>query len=465
MSQVAPAARLEFVLNGREVALDPASTATTLLEFLRGCGLTGSKEGCAEGECGACAVALVAPDGERSAYRVVNSCLLPLPLLAGHEVYTVESLAGRGELIDVQRAMAEAGGSQCGYCTPGFVMSLFAEQYRLDRTGPCDPAALAGNLCRCTGYRPIRDAVRSLAAPPPGVLLERLSRPAPTIDAVESERFSRPATVERCLTLLADPDATVIAGGSDLGVEANLRGRRWTRLVSLDAIGELREFTEKAESVTIGAALSLAEIARRWSDAPEVFREWLELFASPLIRNRATLGGNLVTASPIGDAAPLLLCLDARVHIAGASGRRAIPLSSFFVAYRRTELRQGEIVTAIEIPRPLPEFIRFYKVSKRHLDDISTVAAAMAMDWDGGDRVRRARFAFGGVAPTPIRAAEAESAVVSQRWNESAVDRVQRVLDRTLTPIADLRGSKEYRLGVSKSLVEKFWWERPAWQQ
>jgi xanthine dehydrogenase small subunit len=465
MSPIAPAAHLEFVVNGRTIRLDAAPTSTTLLDFLRALGLTGSKEGCAEGECGACAVALVLPERAGSAYRVVNSCLMPLPLAAGHEVYTIEALAARGELADVQRAMAEAGGSQCGYCTPGFVMSLFAEHFRADRIGPCDPLALAGNLCRCTGYRPIRDAALGLGPPPPGELLDRLARSAPPIEPIETESFSRPATVDACLARLADSETTIIAGGSDLGVEANLRGRRWKHLVSLEAIRELRECAESPESVMLGAALPLAEIARRWIGAPEIFHEWLTLFASPPIRNRATLGGNLATASPIGDAAPLLECLDARVHIAGPSGRRVVPLSSFFVAYRRTAVEPGEILTAVEIPKPLPEFVRFYKVSKRRLDDISTVVAGMSLDWDGEGRVSRARYAFGGVAPTPVRITEAESAVEGHNWTEAAIDRVQRVLDRTLTPVSDLRGSKEYRLDVSKSLVEKFWWERPAWRR
>ena len=182
-------------------------------------------------------------------------------------------------------------------------------------------------------------------------------------------------------------------------------------------------------------------------------------FASPPIRNRATLGGNLATASPIGDAAPLLAALGAVVHVAGRDGRREIPLSSFFMAYRRTAMRPGEILTTIEIPKPFPQLLRFYKVSKRRLDDISTVSAAMAMDWDAGGRVHRARFAFGGVAETPLRVVEAEETVTGQFWNEAALERVRRIMERTLTPISDARGSKEYRLEVSKSLVEKFWWE------
>ena len=211
----------------------------------------------------------------------------------------------------------------------------------------------------------------------------------------------------------------------------------------------------------IGAALPLSDIAHVWSSAPPVVHEWLDLFASPPIRNRATLGGNLATASPIGDAAPLLLALDASVRIAGPRGLRSQHLASFFTGYRKTDLRLGEIITAIDIPKPLPEFVRFYKVAKRRLDDISTVAAAMALNRDRGGRVRSAVFAFGGVAATPVAfgGAQLEEGVLGGIWNESAVERVQRVLERTLSPISDHRGSKEYRREVAVSLVEKFWWE------
>jgi len=450
-----------FLLNGNQVRVHAPLTDATLLDFIRAQGLTGAKEGCAEGECGACAVAFVVPQDEgASAYRVANSCLVPLPCAADHEIYTVESLAERGELTEAQRVMAAGGGSQCGYCTPGFVMSLFAEHYRKGRVGPCDPMATAGNLCRCTGYRPIRDAALALGPAPAGAFLDRLGRPAPRIDRVELDSFSRPTTIAECLyTLASRPGATIIAGGSDLGVESNLRGKRWSHLISLEAIDELRDFSETATAVRLGAALPLADIERVWRAAPDALAEWLELFASPPIRNRATLGGNLATASPIGDAAPLLTALDSVVHVAGPTGRREIPLASFFVGYRRTALQPGEILTTIEIPKPFPQRLRFYKVSKRRLDDISTVAAAIAMDCDAGGRVQRARFAFGGVADTPVRVTEAEEAVTGQLWDETAVERVQRILDRALTPITDARGTREYRLQVSKSLVDKFWWE------
>jgi xanthine dehydrogenase small subunit len=461
-------AGFELILNGKVVRVDHAPAQMTLLDFIRARGLTGAKEGCAEGECGACAVALVEPDsstplgagGGRSRYRVVNSCLMFLPMAAGREIYTVESLAVDGELSDAQRAMADGGGSQCGYCTPGFVVSLFAEHYRSDRTGPCDTMALAGNLCRCTGYRPIRDAVLSLGAPPDDEFRERLDLPAPALEAFSISGFSRPGTIEECVAMLhAEPGAKLVAGATDVGVESNLFARRWPHLISLDAIEELREFSDTPERVMIGAALSLTEIGLRWADAPPAFREWLMLFASPLIRNRATIGGNLATASPIGDAAPMLMALDAIVHVAAPSGRRSIPISSFFTGYRKTGMNTGEMITAIEIPKPPPEFLRFYKVAKRRLDDISTVAAAMALDVEANGKVRRARFAFGGVAATPVRVVEAETAVLDQPWNDAAVERVQAILDRVLRPMTDHRGSKEYRLEVSKTLVEKYHWE------
>ena len=451
---------IAFLLNGEPVRVDAAPAHTTLLDFLRERGLTGAKEGCAEGECGACTVVLVASDAGRTAYRAINSCLMLLPMAAGHEITTVEALAHHGELADAQRAMAAAGGSQCGYCTPGFVMSLFAEQYRPDRRGLCDPQALAGNLCRCTGYRPIRDAAISLGVPSDQRFLQRLGEPAPVLGTVAVGGFSRPGRVTECLAMLhEEPEARLIAGGTDLAVESNLRGRRWPRLVSVEAIDELYAFDEQPSRVRIGAAMPLSEIGRRWGSAPAVVHDWLTLFASPPIRNRATLGGNLATASPIGDAAPLLLALDARVEIAGASGRRTLPLSDFFRDYRRTALEPGEMLVAVEVPKPWPTVVRFYKVAKRRADDISIVAAAMALARDDSGCIVTARFAFGGVAATPIRLHEAEQAIAGGPWDASAVERVASIVRGTLRPLSDHRGSAEYRLQVAQRLVEKFAWE------
>jgi xanthine dehydrogenase small subunit len=456
---------IEFLLNGRPVSLAPPSTQTTLLDLLRDQGLTGAKEGCAEGECGACMVILVAGRDTGSAYRAVNSCLMLAPMAAGQEVYTVEALAAGGELNEVQRVIASGGGSQCGYCTPGFVMSLFAEHYRPDRTGPCQIDAMGGNLCRCTGYRPIRDAAISLGRPAEGLFLDRLARPAPRLDAVHFRAnggsFERPATLAEAIAIAAeDPTVRWIAGATDLGVESNLRFRRWSRLVSVEAIPELLEFSETPESVRIGAALPLSEMERLWTNPPELVRQWWPLFASAAIRNRATLGGNLATASPIGDGAPMLLALDASLHLAGPRGSRTIPLAEFFTGYRRSALEPGELIVAVEIPKPYPGVSRFYKVAKRRMDDISTITAAFSSDTDERGRVTRVRFAFGGVAATPLRISSAEEVMPGERWNRASVERVQAALDRALKPMSDHRGSAEYRREAAKSLVEKFCWEQ-----
>ena len=449
---------IEFALNGRAIRVSE-SAQTTLLDFLRARGLTGAKEGCAEGECGACTVAMVRARGTGSAYVPVNSCLLFLPMIAGQEVVTVEALACDGRLAPVQEAMAAAGGSQCGYCTPGFVMSLFAEQYRAGREGACDPHAMSGNLCRCTGYRPILEAARSLGAPPPGPLLARLERPAPKMEAVECEGFARPAKVAECLRLLAEhPEARLIAGGTDLAVESNLRQRRFGYLIGVEGLEELRRVRDAEDALEIGAGLSLSEIALA-GGLPHVFDEWMPLFASPPIRNRATLGGNLATASPIGDGAPLLLALDARVRIAGSGGERTVPLREFFLGYRKTALAGGELLISVILPKPFPGIARFYKAAKRRMDDISTIAAAFALDLDGSGRVRKARLAFGGVAATPMRATEAEQALEGETFAEPAIERAQRILARTLHPISDHRGSAAYRRALAQSLLAKFYWE------
>src|SRR4051794_15138746 len=242
ISSISNPAGFSFQLNGHNVQVEASwAPQTTLLDFLRARGLTGAKEGCAEGECGACTVVLVKAQNGRTIYRPVNSCLMFLPMAADQEVYTVEALAAGGVLNPVQESMVDAGGSQCGYCTPGFVMSLFAEHYRPGRNGPCDPHAMSGNLCRCTGYRPIRDAALSLGNPPPGEFFDRLAKPAPVLRTVEYAadrvRFERPANLAECLSLAwRNPNARWICGATDMAVESNLRFRRWTHLISLEGV-------------------------------------------------------------------------------------------------------------------------------------------------------------------------------------------------------------------------------------
>jgi xanthine dehydrogenase small subunit len=446
-------AAFEFLLNGDLVREDGLAPQVTLLDFIRNRGLTGAKEGCAEGECGACAVLFVRPGNtpSQSVYLSVNSCLIPSIAAAGCEVYTVESLAESGTLCEAQQAMVDRGGSQCGYCTPGFVVSMFAEQSS-GRTGTFDAHRLGGNLCRCTGYRPIRDAMQSLGPLPDSRLRRRLDSPAPAITPIDYEspdgRFSRPCSLDECLKLGASGH-TFVAGNTDLGVLTNLRHRRFPHLVSLDGIPELREFRDTPEMVEIGAGLTLTEIGERWTDAPDFFRDWLGLFASPLIRNRATLGGNLATASPIGDSAPMLLALDAELLIASMDGERIVPLNEFFHDYRQTSLKRGEVIRSVRIPKPQPGFVRFYKVAKRRVDDISTVAAGISVRSD-----QSVRIAFGGVAPVPLRVPEAEDLAAS-----GDIEGAKDILRRTLRPMTDHRGSAEYRLAMACSLLDKFFAE------
>ena len=242
----------------------------------------------------------------------------------------------------------------------------------------------------------------------------------------------------------------------------NLRDARYTHLIGVESIPELRGFSESQDEVEIGAALTLSEIAEKWQNIPTVFHEWLELFASVLIRNRATLGGNLATASPIGDSAPLLLALNAEVRIAGLRGERTVPLNEFFRAYRQTALEPGELLRSVLIPKPFPRFIRFYKVAKRRLDDISTVAAGISMNRDASGRVTKVRLAFGGVAATPLRAIEAEDAVEGTELAPSDIERAREALRQTLRPIDDHRGSAAYRIAMAQSLIDKFRYEEMA---
>ena len=450
-------ADFEFTLNGKSVPVRNEPPQTTLLDFIRARGLTGAKEGCAEGECGACAVLMVAPGASSATYRALNSCLMPLPSAAHQEIYTVEALARSASLAEVQRAMAERGGSQCGYCTPGFVVSMFAAQHQ----GARDVHALGGNLCRCTGYRPIRDALQSLGAPCEGVLTERLAQPAPHVPALRYKanegQYSRPTTLAECFAITGeDPSARFVAGNTDLGVLTNLHDERFAHLIALDAVLELRDFSESEGAVEIGAALTLTEIAERWANPPAAFHDWLELFASVLIRNRATLGGNLGTASPIGDSAPFLFALDARVRIAGPTIERMVPLTDFFRAYHQTALGAGEVIRSIRIPKPFPQFLRFYKVAKRRLDDISTVAAGISMNRDATGKVSRVRFGFGGVAATPVRATAAERAIENTQFGPKDLERASAEIIRTIHPIDDHRGSAAFRLAMAQSLIAKF---------
>ncbi|WP_448003606.1 xanthine dehydrogenase small subunit [Agromyces bauzanensis] len=463
---------IAVTVNGQRRPLRGVSAHTTALDWLRENGLTGSKEGCAEGECGACAM-LVATSDEHGGTRwtAVNACLVPAAALDGQEVVTAEGLGTPEHLHPVQARLAEAGGSQCGYCTPGFACSMAAEFYRADRVptreadaasgadaaadsahGPngFDLHALSGNLCRCTGYRPIRDAAYALGDPEPGdPLAERRARPAPepgtTLLEFDGERFIRPSSLDEALRVLAEePDAVVVAGSTDWGVEVNLRGRRTPLVLAIDHLPELRAVTFGDGAVEIGAALPLTDIERRLDGRVPLLAELFPQFASPLIRNRASIGGNLGTASPIGDTAPALLALEARVVLVSGDGEREVDLAEFFTGYRQTLRRSDELIRAVRIPLPLARFTGFHKVAKRRFDDISSVAVGFALDLDG-DVVASARIGLGGVAATPLRARATEAALAGRPWDLDTVREAASVLGSEGSPMSDHRASAQYR--------------------
>lgn len=473
-----------ITVNGSEIPIEPASPHTTVLDFLRERGLTGTKEGCAEGECGACSVLVARPGVDKPTdWVAVNACLVPAAALDGQEVVTSEGLATPGEpgtppaLHPVQEEMAVRGGSQCGYCTPGFVCSMAAEYYRPGRcahdgpAGGADPEhgpngfdlhALSGNLCRCTGYRPIRDAAFAVGTPAGDDPLARRreqSPPAPVATAYTrgDSAFLRPGTLDEALRLLRErPDAVVVAGSTDWGVEVNIRSRRAPCVIAVDRLPELRTLHVASDHIEIGAAQTLTEIERRLDGRVPLLAELFPLFASRLIRNSATLGGNLGTGSPIGDSPPVLLALEASVVLADAEGRREVPLRDYFTGYRQSVRRPGELILAVRVPLPLSPVTAFHKIAKRRFDDISSVAVAFALDIVDGT-VRTARIGLGGVAATPIRALAAEAALEGRAWTAETVEAAARVLEAEGTPMDDHRASAGYRSAMlGRSLLKLY---------
>ena len=473
-------------VNGAPCSLEGLDPATNALDWLRGQGLTGAKEGCAEGECGACSVLVARPDGEEgSRWTALNACLVPAAALDGQEVVTSEGLGTPEELHPVQREMAVRGGSQCGYCTPGFVCSMAAEFYRPDRAAgdggeapshngdrpsadraaddggvphdahECGPNgfdlhALSGNLCRCTGYRPIRDAAYALGSPEADdPFAARVRQPAPAAAATRltgaSGTYARPGDLAEALALLAEhPDAVLVAGSTDWGVETNLRGARADLAIGIDRLPELRTLEVGDDAIEIGAALSLSEVERGLAGRVPLLDQLFPQFASRLIRNGATIGGNLGTGSPIGDTPPALLALEADVVLAGADGERVVPLADYFTGYRQSVRRPGELVRAVRIPLPLSATTAFHKIAKRRFDDISSVAVGFALDVVDGVVVK-ARIGLGGVAATPIRALATEAALEGRPWTRETARAAAAVMRGEGTPMDDHRASAAYR--------------------
>jgi len=463
-----------FFLDDRLCRIDGIDPNTTVLEWLRGdAGRRGTKEGCAEGDCGACTIVVGTPDAAGGlSCHAVNACIQPIATLDGCEAFTVESLRDdTGALHPAQAAMVECHGSQCGFCTPGFVMSLYALLHDGTPAGD-EPTrrALAGNLCRCTGYRPILEAAarmrelprtgRDFAAGIPArrARLDALARARGIRHQGGGRSWYAPRTLaELDAALAVAPEAVFVAGATDLGLEITKTHRRFDALIHLGGIAELQGVRDAGSHLDIGAGVSWrnahAALAALWPAMDEL----ISRFAGLQIRNVATIGGNLANASPIGDGAPALLALDATLDLWRAGRRRSVALSDFFLGYRRTALQPGEIVARIRIPKP-GAGTRFaaYKVAKRHDSDISAVCACFAVELGADGRIAACRIAYGGMAAVPLRLHGVETLATGRTWDEALDEDMVEALAGAMDPIDDLRASAAYRRMVASGLWLRF---------
>ncbi len=462
---------MRFRFRGGVVALDRFSPRATVLDWLReSAGAKGTKEGCAEGDCGACTVVLARKRAGRLTYDAVNACILLLGQLDGAELITIEDLADGEALHPVQQAMVERHGSQCGFCTPGIVMSLFAAYHSgvpSNRARLCDQ--LAGNLCRCTGYRPILEAALAICDGAPDdrfaatteartEALARLHDNADLFVGDETSFFAAPASVERLAALYARfPDATLVAGATDVGLWVTKQLRDLKRVIWLGGTAGLDHVIETAGgALSLGAGVTLDDATPLLGAIHPDLGELMRRFGSIQVRVSGTVGGNIANGSPIGDLAPALIALGGRVVLRKGSTTRTLPLEDFFIAYGKQDRAPGEFVLAVEAPR-LAEAQRFraFKVSKRFDEDISAVMLATRVEVDRG-RVVGARIACGGMAATPKRAANAEKALVGAILDEPATWRpALAALSSDFTPLTDQRASASYRMTVAANLLEK----------
>lgn len=448
-----------FLMDNRLHTVNHLPADTTVLQFLRrDAGRCGTKEGCASGDCGACTVVLAQVEGEKLHYQTVNACLTFVSALHGKQLITVEDLKHRGELHHVQQAMVDNHASQCGFCTPGFVMSLFAlekQQQSFEREQA--QRALSGNLCRCTGYRPIMDAAQQVCEQPQPDQFDLVEQQ--TLRQLNSIEATQNLTTIEALAAhyLANPTARLVAGGTDLALDVTQRYLRLPALISLSAIAELQEVSLTENEVVIGAAAPISRCMPLVQQAFPDFGRLLERFASQQIRNQGTFGGNIANASPIGDGNPVLLALGATLVLRRGTVQRHLLLEQFFLGYKKTALQSGEFIEQIRIPRSAAEDarqLRAYKVSKRLEDDISAVCAAFQIEVQQGVVVH-ARVAFGGMAEIAKRATHCEAELLGQPWQLATIERAAQGLELDFSPLSDFRASREYRMQVAKNLLRR----------
>lgn len=465
---------IRFFYQGAVREVSNASPTQTVLQHLReDLHCTGTKEGCAEGDCGACTVVIGSLENGQLQMKAVNSCIQLVPTLDGKALFTVEDMQLKdGTLHPVQQAMVECHGSQCGFCTPGFVMSLWGMYLKQEGKRPtrCQvDDALSGNLCRCTGYRPIIDAAMRMGELPTVSFdrealtsqLASLRRNTATTYSVGGQQFHAPRTVDELVQLRsANPSALLLAGSTDVGLWVTKQMRDLGDIIYLGHIDELKTVVENDGMIEVKAGVTLEEaykaLCRHY---PGELSEMWQRFASLPIRNAGTLGGNVANGSPIGDSMPWLIAAGTQLVLRGAQGERVMPLEDFYLGYQQKDLQPGEFVQALRVPMPREGVrLRTYKLAKRFDQDISAVCAAFAFTFDG-DMVKDARIAFGGMAATPKRAALAEDTIRGQRWTEATVNAAMAAMAQDYKPLSDMRASGEYRLKAAQNLLKRYWFE------